>query len=104
MDLKLEPSDYAKVAVGASAICFVICAILSFVWWNDHGFDTNTTIAIACAVVCAVILVISAWLLARGLRAERMEDVEIIQKFVPGDGKVPDEPEKPTTEYKMPKQ
>lgn len=101
MELKLEHSDYAKVLAIASAILLMISIVLACCWYNDKGFSVNTIISIACAVVFAVILCYSAWMMARGTRGERMEDVEVVAKYEPGDEK---KPEEPTTEYKMPKQ
>jgi len=103
MKLNLEPSDYAKIALVSSAIVFVIAAVLACSWWNSDGFGTSTNVAIACAGACAVFVVASSWFLARCLRAERMENVNITLKYVPGKETEPQEPEKPATVYKNPK-
>lgn len=103
MQLKITPNDYAKIAVGLSAVIFVISAVLSFVWWNDSGLTDNTVIAIVCAVVSAVLLGISTWILAKFTRAERLENVEINLKYVPGDPKTEKKMEKSETTYKFPK-
>lgn len=103
MKLNLEPSDYAKIAVVSAAIVFVISAVLACSWWNQNGFDTNTTIAIVCTAVCAVFLVVSVWFMARTLRAERMNNVEIVLKYVQGDDRKANEPNEPSTIYKKPK-
>lgn len=103
MELKLERSEYAKIATVVSAVVFVICAVVACVWYNRKGFDVNTTIAVACAVVCAVVLVYSSWMLARSRRSERLEDVEVVPRYVPADENSPKQPEKPSVKYKMPK-